>query len=239
MSRTRRIAFTLLIIALATTALLLCRWQLHRLTARRSANSTILAARALPPLDYRGGADAPVPGRRLRLRGTFDATNQILLRGRVHDAAPGLEVATAFRVAGSETVLWVLRGFVASPDAATIPELPDPTAGGVTLTGLALPVPTTTDAGQPLVRGRDTTWRRLDQGVLLRRNPSTLRIYLLLNGGPDGPGQLPAVDPPILDDGPHLSYALQWFGIALAIVAFGIIALRRAGPLSAPPRAAP
>ncbi|MES2124711.1 MAG: SURF1 family protein [Gemmatimonadota bacterium] len=239
MSRTRRTAFALLIVTLATTALLLCRWQLHRLWARRASNGAILTARALPPLDYRGGLTQPVPGRRLLARGQFEPGDQMLLRGRVHDQAPGLEVATAFRIAGSETVLWVLRGFVASPDAATIPDVPTPTPGEVTITGLTLAVPTTSDSGQRLVRGSDTTWRRLDQAVIADRTPSALPVYLLLDGGEGGPGRLPAVDPPVLDDGPHLSYALQWFGIALAILAFGIIAWRRADPGSAQPPAAP
>ena len=128
---------------------------------------------------------------------------------------------------------------VTSPDATTIPTLPEPAPGEVTLTGLALSIPTTTDAGQPLIRGRDTTWRRLDRGTLARRTPNTLPIYLLLAGDTAGPGRLPSVEPPRLDDGPHLSYALQWFGIAIAIAAFGVIALRRGDRGSAPPLAAP
>jgi cytochrome oxidase assembly protein ShyY1 len=30
-----------------------------------------------------------------------------------------------------------------------------------------------------------------------------------------------------MDGGPHLSYALQWFGIAAAVVAFGIFFILR------------
>jgi len=238
-SRTRRAALVILILGFAATALFLGRWQLQRLESRRVSNAALLTARALPPLELTASGPAPLPGRRLQVRGSFDSGNQLLLRGRVHDAAPGLEVVTAFRLAGSQTVLWVLRGFVASPDATTIPELPPPAPGEVTLTGLAFPVPTTADAGQPLIRGRDTTWRRLDQGALARRTPGTFNTYLLLAGDSTGPGGLPTVGPPALDDGPHLSYALQWFGIALAIAAFGVIALRRGDRGSAPPLAAP
>ncbi len=239
MSRTRRTALALLLLALASVALLLCRWQVRRLHERRSSNATLLAARALPPLDLSSAAAPPVPGQRLRVRGSFDPKNQLLLRGRVHDAAPGLEVATAFHIAGGDAVLWVLRGFVASPDAATIPEVRLPAPGEVTIEGLALRLPTTADAGQPLIRGRDTTWRRLDRAVLTSRNPQSFPVYLLLAGDSAGPGQLVTVAPPTLDDGPHLSYALQWFGIAIAILAFGVIALGRGGRGSVPPLAAP
>lgn len=239
MSRTRRITLIVVIIVLTVAALGLSRWQWNRLQSRRSHNNALLAARALDPLTLTSTSASPVPGRRLRVRGTFIPVEQIALRGRVHDAAPGLEIATAFRVAGSDKTLWVLRGFVASPDAASIPVVPLPASGEVTLQGLSLPVPTTTDAGQPLVRGNDTTWRRLDQGVLRQRTPLTYDVYLLLSGDEGGPGRLPSVAAPTLDNGPHLSYALQWFGIALAIAAFGIIALRRTDHGSAPPLAAP
>lgn len=239
MSRTRRALLAVLIVALSLSAASLGRWQVRRLQQRREANATQSAARALPPLELVAGGAAPVPGRRLLARGSFDSQDQILLRGRVHDDAPGLEVATAFHLSGSQTVLWVLRGFVPSPDATTIPRLPEPLAGEVTLTGLALSIPTTSDAGQPLIRGRDTTWRRLDHGTLASRTPNGLAIYLLLAGDTASPGRLPSVEPPRLDDGPHLSYALQWFGIAIAIAAFGVIALRRGDRGSAPPLAAP
>jgi cytochrome oxidase assembly protein ShyY1 len=238
-SRTLRAALAVLIVGFATTALFLGRWQLERLQSRRAANAALLEARALPPLELTAAGPAPLPGRRLRVWGSFDTANQLLLRGRVHDAAPGLEVVTAFHLAGSQAVLWVLRGFVTSPDATTIPQLPPPIPGEVTLSGLAFAVPTTADGGQPLIRGRDTTWRRLDQGTLARRTPGTFDSYLLLAGDSTGPGGLPTVEPPVLDDGPHLSYAIQWFGIALAIVAFGIIVLPRGDRESAPPRAAP
>lgn len=239
MSRTRRAALIVLLVALTTSALLLSRWQLRRLQQRRDNNAALLTARALPALDLRLGGTSPVHGRRLRVHGSFDLGQQIALRGRVHDAAPGLEVATAFRIAGSTTTVWVLRGFVTSPDATTIPSIPQPTPGVVTIEGLALPIPLTADAGQPLIRGRDTTWRRLDRTELRRRTPESFDVYLLLAGDESGPGRLPSVAPPALDDGPHLSYALQWFGIALAIVAFGVIALRRGGRGSAPRLAAP
>lgn len=232
----------------AATTLLACGalgasyWQWSRLVTRRANNARIVAARDLPPIQLTsaGPMDTTLIGRRLQVRGRFDVAGQRLLRGRVHDETPGLEVATPFVLEGGTATLWVLRGFVASPDAATPPaEIPLPTEGVVTLTGLALPTPVTGDAGQPLARQGITTWRRLDRADLAARTPGTPPVYLLLAGGKSGPGGLPSVEPPALDDGPHLSYAIQWIGIAIAIFAFGIIAGRRDGRGSSPPPAAP
>jgi cytochrome oxidase assembly protein ShyY1 len=40
-------------------------------------------------------------------------------------------------------------------------------------------------------------------------------------------------EPPPLDGGPHLSYAIQWWGIAIAVWAFGVFfVLRKRGPIA-------
>ncbi|HET9132678.1 MAG TPA: SURF1 family protein [Gemmatimonadales bacterium] len=241
MSRTRRVVLLVVVATLAITAVQLGRWQLRRLDARRASNAELLAARALPPLDLSATDSAPVAGRRLVARGTFVLDGELFLRGRVHREAPGLHVVTPFRITDSDRMLWVLRGFVGSPDATTPPDsIPAPVAGVVTITGLAMAIPTTDDAGQPVARGADTTWRRLDRAVAAQRLPGAPPVYLQLEGDAGGPGGLPSVVPPAIDEGPHLSYAIQWFGIALAIVAFGVIALRpRDDRGSAPPPAAP
>lgn len=242
MSPGRRIALLGATLLLTTTALLLGRWQLRRLDARRAANAAALAARTLPPIDLAGALDAGVPlaGRRLRVSGAFEPIGGLLLWGRVLRERKGLEVATPFRLAGRDEVLWVVRGFVGSLDAMTPPALvPTAAVGTVTLEGIAADVPVTDDAGQPAVQGRDTTWRRLDRGVLASRRARSLPVYLLLQGDSTGPGGLPTVPPPDLTDGPHFSYAIQWFGIALAIAAFGVMVLRRDGRGSSPPPAAP
>ncbi|MFW6079920.1 MAG: hypothetical protein ACODAE_09875, partial [Gemmatimonadota bacterium] len=45
--------------------------------------------------------------------------------------------------------------------------------------------------------------------------------------GADGRGPAP-LPPPSLDDGPHLSYAIQWFSFgAIALVGWTVLALRR------------
>ncbi len=69
--------------------------------------------------------------------------------------------------------------------------------------------------------------------------PRSLPFELLLAGDSLGPGRLVPISPPELTNGPHLSYAIQWFGIALAALVFGVIFLWRDRPGSVPPPEAP
>jgi cytochrome oxidase assembly protein ShyY1 len=238
-----RATLALLIAVVVVTTGFLARWQYGRHQDRVARNAVYLAGRTLPPVDLTApSADtAALDGRRLVATGRFDPAGEVLLRGRVRGAAPGLHVATPLLLEGGGGVVWVERGFIAAPDATTpTGEVPPPDTGVVRVTGVGMAVPTTDDAGQPLVRGADTTWRRLDRGMLAARRPGSLPTYLLLEGDATGPGRLPTVEPPALDEGPHFSYAIQWIGIGLAALAFGIIALRpRGGPGRPPPLAAP
>lgn len=243
MSPTRRTTLALLILTVVIGCGFLARWQYRRHLDRQAFNTRLLAAAALPPIELssESGDGGMWEGRRLRVTGRFDPTGEILLRGRVHRAAPGVEVVTPLVIAGGGGIVWVLRGFVAAPDA-TRPRgtVPPPDTGTVHLSGLGLAIPVTDDGGAPLVRGTDTTWRRLDRSALAARRPGSLPVYLLLEGGSDGAGRLSIVPPPSLDAGPHFSYAVQWIGIGLAALAFGIIALRPRVDRGPPrPRAAP
>jgi cytochrome oxidase assembly protein ShyY1 len=238
-----RATLALLVATVVVTTGFLARWQYGRHQDRVARNAVYLAGRALPPVDLTApGVDTgSLDGRRLVAIGRFDPSGDMLLRGRVRGASPGLHVATPLLLEGGGGVVWVERGFVAAPDATTPPgAVPPPDTGVVRVTGVGMAVPVTDDAGQPLVRGTDTTWRRLDRAVLMARRSGSLPTYLLLEGDAEGPGRLPTVEPPALDEGPHFSYAVQWIGIGLAALAFGIIALRpRGGPGRPPPLAAP
>ncbi len=242
MSPTRRALLAMTILLAAGGAVRLAFWQLSRLHERRATNALFLAGRELPPLDMaqalRDGTT--LEGRVAVAHGQFDPAGNILLRGRVNNKAPGLEVMTPFVLDSGAGRFWVLRGFVASPDATTPPaQVPLPTAGSVTIRGVLLAIPETKDGGQPLTRQGQLTYRRLDRVVATTALAGAPAAYLLLDSDSGGPGGLTGVKPPALDEGPHFSYVVQWFCIAIAILAFGVIALRRTDPAHVPPPAAP
>lgn len=242
MSRLRRIGLLLLIVGLAAVAVRLGFWQLDRLAVRRADNQATEAARALPPLDL--GRDLPgertIVGRAAVARGAFLGEGELRLRNRAHREAPGVHVVTPFRIAQTGAVVWVLRGFAHAADGVTPAAIPAPLAGEVTIRGVLAAFPVTGNRGRPAITAGDTTWQRLDSATIAARLPSGLPAFLYLAGDESGPGRLPAVPPPALDEGPHLSYAIQWFGIATAILAFGWLVVRkRAGRGPVPPAAAP
>jgi surfeit locus 1 family protein len=242
-SPVRRATLVVTVLAVAAVAVALGRWQLRRLHARRASNAILLSARRKAPLhlpdDLRRGVSID-SGRRVEARGHFDMTDEVVIRGRVQDDAPGVQIVTPFILDSGAGVLWVMRGFARSPDAVTPPaSLPRPVVGQTVVSGMALAAPSTTDSGQPLLHNGTMTWKRLDRAMLTRRRPGSLPVYLLLAGDSGGPGRLAVVAPPELNDGPHLSYAIQWFGIALAVLTFGAIMLWRGGRARPQPRAAP
>lgn len=241
MSTFRRTAVLALVALLATGAILLGRWQLRRLHDRRASNVERIAALEAPPVRVGPGTtEAEADGRRITMQGEFDTARQVLLRGRVHRSAPGLHVVTAFRGEGGGPVVWVLRGFVYTPDGVTPPDtITAPTPGPVTVEGIAYRLPETDNGGQPIDAGAHRSYRRLDRTALNQLLPAALDLYIIESGDQAGPGRLPTAEPPLLDDGPHLSYAIQWFGIALAIAAFGIIVVRRDGRARPPRPSAP
>jgi surfeit locus 1 family protein len=230
---TRRIA----IVGLLLIAALFVRlgfWQVARLSERRAANQAVLAARAKPALDLGVGAARTVEelsDRWVEARGVYDREHEIVLRGVAFEGAPGVYVVTPLRLSGSEAAVLVLRGFVPAPDAvrADVDSLVEP--GTVRVRGLATAIGS--GAGQPLEHAGRTTWARLDMDALRERVPYPL-LPVFVRQTPDpslprSPRRLPAPAP---GDGPHLSYAIQWFAFAGMTVAFAVLVVGRRAPVS-------
>lgn len=226
----RRYVLALLAFAAGLVCLGLARWQWTRLTARRAANTVALAARVLPTLDLNGTPGARPEGyRRVILRGTYDRGFEIVLRGRAEAGTPGVQVVTALYRPGQDTAILINRGFLPAPDALT-PDRDAPVPEGeVTIEGVAFPLPEAEDSGAPLVRSAGNTWRRLDLSLRARAPYPLAPYYVLLSPDDASHGWPHAASPPPLDDGPHLSYTLQWIGIAGVAFAFGVVVLRKSG----------
>lgn len=238
----RRIVLFVMTLVIGAACVGLGIWQLSRLQERREANAGAEAARGMPPVEYEAPGTAElVPQRRAVIRGTYDHPNELLLRNRVVRGVPAVLVITPLRVAGSDTAILVNRGYVPAPDATVPGATPYGEPGEVSVTGLVLPVPNRGD-GAPLTHsgsGRET-WQALDLNAMRGRLPYPIRdLYVI--AGDDSAGTSHTAEggaypirgePPPLGDGPHLMYAVQWFGIATAVVAFGVFFVLRRRPAS-------
>ncbi len=237
MSPRARILFVALMLGVAAVCIRLGFWQRSRLIARRAANATAEAARRLPELDLAvAGADA-LGDRHVVARGTYDETHDMLLRGQVLSGSPGVVVVTPLRGARGDSAVLVVRGFIPSPDGISVPQLDSLGEPGLqTVSGIARTLPLRTGRGQPLARDGRMTWKELELEPVRGELPYPVMGILLFAAPGAGPAWPRRLEPPPLDDGPHFSYMLQWFGFAATAVVMALIALvrRRAAEWSEP-----
>ena len=235
----RRIVLFGLTLLVAAACLGLGVWQLRRLTGKRSANREALAQRTLPWLvTGQSPTLGLVPNRRARLTGELDEAREFLLRGRLIQGVPAVVVITPLRVSGSDTAVLINRGYVPAPDAVDPGAASWSEPGQVAFHGVLLAVPSRGD-GAPLRHGGRETWKSLDLPAMRARLPYPIDANYLVAESDSGSDDAHTVrgkvypfraEPPPLDEGPHLMYAIQWFGIAGAVAAFGIIFVWRGGP---------
>ncbi|HEV2147891.1 MAG TPA: SURF1 family protein [Longimicrobiaceae bacterium] len=233
----RGMAAALLAVLVASVCVRLGFWQLDRLEQRRERNAAIRAAGRLPTLlldsaSVRLVADSPAAylDRRVRVRGVYDPSREVVLRGRAREGRPGVHLVTPLRIAGSDDEVLVNRGWVPSPDGATVDRAPYAEPGPQEVVGLLQEVPATGDRGQPAAPrgGGDTTFRRLDLATVRERSAGpVLPVYVQQLPDPARsrpPFRVPA---PVLSEGSHLSYAVQWFSFAaIALLGLVVVALR-------------
>jgi surfeit locus 1 family protein len=133
-----------------------------------------------------------------------------------------VNIVTPVRMANSDTALLVNRGWVYSPDAARVDLARWREGDSVRGVGYARPIGKSPLPGSPALRDQPGAFRWLDTTALRASIPYPVYPFSVVLEGdtaPKGPVP-PRVPPPPLDEGPHMSYAIQWFSFAL-IAIFG------------------
>jgi surfeit locus 1 family protein len=222
-----RLLFTSGLMVVALLCVGLGVWQVRRLKERRAVNVVALAARAAAPLVLSGhGPDSNWSNRRVRAKGRYDHVHDLVLRGRSYRGVPGVEIVSPLLLDNGSRAVLVNRGFVPSPDAATA--FPDSLqeTGLIMVEGIALPIDSS--PGLPLRHNQRTTWARLEQAALRESLPYPIHTFYVQQTPDSGLPRFPRrLDPPLLDDGPHLFYAIQWFGFAAIALGFTAVVLRK------------
>jgi len=220
------IALVVVVIGFAVAAFtLLAPWQFGREADRDAQQRAIDASYATPPVPFEelvapgAGVDAASEWRQVTVTGTYLTEADAVVRLRVVDGKPAVDVLTPLRTE-SGRVLLVDRGTVTAKSGADVPAYPAPPAGPVTVTGrLRTDEPDPQGRATPGPDGRLQLYAA-DTAAVARASglpvePGRLQLSA------DQPGVLtPVLVAPESGGAPftNLSYALQW-------ITFGLIAL--------------
>jgi cytochrome oxidase assembly protein ShyY1 len=222
-----------LLVALLVCALVsLGLWQLRRLDEKRDRNALVESRQEEPVAPVEDllapgatGADVDAARyRRVTATGTYDTGDTVTVRNRTQDGAAGAWLVTPLALTSGDRV-GVIRGFVglAADGSAVVAPVP---AGDVTVTGQVV-APDRLDGTAP----RDLAPLLAGDGTLpalvLAESSDPPEPAGAEVGGDAGRDSILAVAPPELSEGPHLSYAVQWFIFtAIAVVGYPLV-LRR------------
>lgn len=239
----------LFVLALVVAMISAGFWQISRLHQKRDRNQRIEARTAeavVPVQSLLAGPDAATTDleyRRVSAIGTYRSDEQVLVRSRSDNGLPGSWVVAPLTLDDGRVVV-VNRGFISNAgQLAAVPAKYAAPSGRVEVQGL---LRTSEKRGRigatDPANGRLDNLARLDVGRIARQTDgAVLPMYVSLEAQrPALDGQDPKPIPrETLDEGPHLSYAVQWFIFTtVAVVGYPLILRRRAKELEVEARIA-
>lgn len=204
-------------------------WQLDRWQQKIDYNTRAAERWQQPPFDLNGNTLpddlAALEFRRVQAYGTFDYARQIALTVNCNEYLSGVHLVTPLVLEENRAVL-VNRGCVPldQADPTSWPQFEEMQTG--TITGLI-------QASQPPPNGQQSTppaapqrsWFRIDIPAIQAQLPYELEsgwIWQLPEPGRSAAALPLRMEPMALNEGNHLSYAIQWFAF-VAIAGFGYI----------------
>jgi surfeit locus 1 family protein len=199
-------------------------WQISRLHQRRARNALVSARLDSTETDFAAlpHDSALARFRRVRVTGTPDYAHELLYAARTHRGSPGVNFLTPVRIPGRDTAVLVNRGWVYSPDGATVDQAKW-RERDTTFTGYVEEFPAVPGTAYS---SRPNTIARLSYGVVQHALPYPVAsVYVVMTGdSATAEDRVARLAAPPLDEGPHFSYAIQWFGFALvALIGAGYV----------------
>lgn len=212
--------FVALAIALAALFVRLGFWQLARLAERRAHNAETASRLAQPVVAFEKLSDTS-SFRRVVVAGTPDYANEIVFTGRSRNGSPGVYILTPIRRPSNDSAVVVIRGWVYAPDAATA-DLSRWRETRRTFSGFVTTLSRVPPAREQHANGRKL--RSLTLGGVQGLLPYPVAPQYVVSEDSAADSTPARLSMPTLDNGPHLSYAIQWFAFAaIAIVGAGIV----------------
>lgn len=213
-----------------TAFVLLGRWQLNRLEWRQDNNAIIARHEVAPVRPYTEVFDHPITDadawQRVSVSGVYDTENQYQVRYRNFDDRRGVEVVNPLRLENGKSIL-IDRGFIVVQTGQPVPDaLPPAPEGRVEIVGYVRRNENGRDSATVPVGGQLRLINSDAIGATLPEHDLLNGYVSVLTSDPPEPRELLPLTPPDLTEGPHLSYALQWFAFT-AIAVIGLVVLIR------------
>jgi surfeit locus 1 family protein len=226
----------LLVLLLVVLMVGLGFWQLRRLDERKELNAAVRDNASAEPIALpQNLTDDEVDDfvwRPVLVEGEYRREDDVLVANRTLDGLPGYWLVTPLDPADGSATVAVVRGFVTRTLVAEgdVAEAVAPN-GEVRVTGYVQ----TSRGGGRFATGDEGAFpeiTRVDLGELGERWDTELApLWLQLEeqAPPIATDTLTPVPLPPQDDGPHLSYAIQWFIFsAIAVIGYPLILRRNA-----------
>ena len=219
-----------LVVVVVTVAL--GNWQLRRADEKRVLQAQRDAAERDTPIDVSAGdaGIAAIEGRRVRVRGRFVSKSGVFIDNRTYRGVAGFHVLSPLRIAGSDSHVLVLRGWIASDprERWRVPQVSTP-EGDVEVEGIALRgLAHTLELGETREPGPDDRiWLNVDLDRYRRWSGLKVQLPIVRELDPPRSASGP-VDDGLVRDWPrpggdvekHVAYAFQWY--AMAALAAGL-----------------
>lgn len=215
----RWIIATVVVVGLAVLFVRLGFWQLDRLEERRMIHSVgeERINSAPVPVDSLTGPNhdlASIEYRRVFLTGEFDPSREVLIRSQVELGQAGFHVITPLIIDDGSAVL-VNRGWVPlSMDSTPVEAAPE--LGAQRVEGWVHLTESRGSFGPEDAAGELDVLSRVDVARIEQQLPyGVAPFYVVAVGEESDEFPVPVDEPDFTDEGPHLGYAIQWFGFAV------------------------
>lgn len=196
-------------------------WQLDRLDEKKARNRIIAERADGPAIDLSDVVVERAAYQHVVATGRFDPSGEVLIRNRSFQGSVGAHVVTPLVV--DDGAVLVNRGWVPLDGEPA----PAPT-GVVTVEGLLFDTQERTIGPTDPPDGLLDVLNRVDVGRIDQQYGADLYPLYLSQSAPDAEGDYPIrLPPPARDEGPHQSYAVQWFLFAGVVVVGYPLLLRR------------
>jgi surfeit locus 1 family protein len=215
-------------------------WQLDRRQERLSLNEWTVSQLSQEPTTL--GSEiyslAEPEYRKIEISGNYQNEHTVVLRNRSYSDQPGVHLVTPLSIENGNGAILVDRGWISNEAyiaSGIQPFREDKFVKLVGIIRLSQPEPSisfladpTREPGSPSrIEWRVLNVERIQEQIPFELHPFFLELVEPLNDTEVMPIPNPEID---LSQGPHLSYAIQWFGFAGVALGGGFAWWRRRQP---------